>query len=593
MGGIAGIFHIATRKPVDPARVGGMARALAYRGVDPGNVWTGPGVGLCGHAPPAATEDGALRVILDGRIDNADAVWVALEAAGVGLPRDVRDDQLLLHAWRRWGVECLPRIEGAFAFALHDAARGALWLVRDRLGVKPLHHAILSDGAVLFASELKGLLAHPLLRTAPDISAIEAYLALGYVPDDACLAEGVSKLPAGHHLLLRLGHPVPAPVRWWTLGAAGPAPRSTATFADELGERMRAAVGAAMPRDGATGAFLRAGVDAAAVVALMAERSPGAIETCAIGYDDKDGAVPPVAARFATHHRYRTIGPDVGHPFDEPFADPSAWGTARLCALARESGAVALAGDGGEDVFAGHRRHLVHRREERVRRLMPARALHAAGLLYPPLGQSVDEAYATAIERIGRAERASLYSEAGRRALGGYRAEEPYLAALRAAPGRDALDRAYRADCSIRLPGGVLALLDRAGMAVGLEVRAPWADAALISFLAALPASLRGRATMKRALCRSLPRAILDAPEADAGPPVSLWLRGVFAAEVGRLARGSALAETGWFDAERLTLLAAEHPVGSVDHGRLLWPLLMLDHSLGRLFGLGPRRHAG
>jgi asparagine synthase (glutamine-hydrolysing) len=593
MGGIAGIFHIATRKPVDPARVGGMARALAHRGVDPGCVWTGPGVGLCGDAPPATTEDGALRIILDGRIGNAEAVRGALEAAGARLPRYVRDGALLLHAWRRWGVECLPRIEGAFAFALHDAARGALWLVRDRLGAKPLHHAILSDGAVLFASELKGVLAHPLLRTAPDISAIEAYLALGYVPDDACLAEGVSKLPAGHHLVLRLGHPVPSPVRWWALGAAGPEKRSAAALADELGERMRAAIGGAMPRDEAAGAFLPNGVDAAAVVALMAERSPGAIETCAIGYDDKDGAVPPVAARFATHHRHRTIGPGEGCPFDEPFADPSAWGTARLCALAREAAAVALAGDGGEDVFAGHPRHLIHRREDRVRRFMPARALRAAGLFYPPLGRSADEAYATAIERIGRAERASLYSEAGRRTLGGYRAEERTLAALRAAPGRNALDRAHQADCSILLPGGVLALLDRAGMAVGLDVRAPWADAALVSFLAALPTSSRSRATMKRALRRSLPRAILDAPEPDSGPPVSLWLRGAFADEVGQLARGSALAETGWFDAERLARLAAEHAAGSADHGRLLWPLLMLDHSLGRLFGLGPRRHAG
>jgi asparagine synthase (glutamine-hydrolysing) len=555
-----------------------MARALAHRGVDPGAVWTGRGVGLCGAAAPASAGGGTLHLVLDGRITNAGAVRAAL---GGTLAPDGGDAALLLQAWQRWGPACLPRIEGAFAFGLHDAAEGALWLVRDRLGVKPLHHAILSDGAVLFASELKGLLAHPLLRTAPDMAAIEAYLALGYVPDDTCLAQGVSKLAAGHYLRLRVGHPVPAPVRWSALGG------ERGARAGALAERMGAAVAAAMPGAGDAGALLRGGVDDAAVVALMAERSPGAVRTYAIGYGEEAGAPPLAVARFATQHRHKTMGPGEGRGYDEPFADPAAWGLARLCALARNGAAVALAGDGGDLVFGGQRG-----RAEWAHRLLPARARRAMGRLWPPLGRSPDEARAVAVERIGEAERMALYSAAGRAALGSWRAEAVSLAALRAAPGRDAAERAYQAECAVRLPGEVLALLDRAGMAAGLDLRAPWADAALLAFLAALPATARGRKAMRRALRQHLPRAIPTASQTGC-PPVALWLRDPFAAEVGRLARRSALAETGWFDGDAIARLVAEHAAARADHSRLLWPLLMLDRSLAGLFGLGPRAQAG
>ena len=147
--------------------------------------------------------------------DSAIAPPIAeLRALGAEFRTD-GDSEVILAAWQRWGPDCLTRLHGMFAFALYDVAARSLFLARDRLGVKPLHHVRLSDGSLAFASELKGLLRHPLLRQEPNLAAVEDFLALGYVPDDNCIVAGVEKLPAGHFLLLERGKPFPAPQRWW------------------------------------------------------------------------------------------------------------------------------------------------------------------------------------------------------------------------------------------------------------------------------------------------------------------------------------------------------------------------------------------
>ena len=225
MCGIAGIFHVDVPKPVDPARVEAMTDVLAHRGPDGSGIWTAPGVGL-GHrrlaiidlseagAQPMLTPDRRVAITYNGEIYNFREVRAELEAKGHVFTSE-SDTEVILAAWRQWGPDCLSRLNGMFALALYDADQDALFLARDRLGVKPLYFAELRDGALIFASELKGLLVHPRLRRTLSPQAIEDYLAFGYVPDDACIIEGVRKLPAGHHLTVRRGRPVPASVRWW------------------------------------------------------------------------------------------------------------------------------------------------------------------------------------------------------------------------------------------------------------------------------------------------------------------------------------------------------------------------------------------
>ena len=630
MCGIAGLFYPGLPKPIDPARIVAMSDAQAHRGPDGSGVWCVAGVGL-GHrrlaiidleggVQPMALPDQTLAVTFNGEIYNFREVRAELEALGARFVTD-SDTEVLLHGWRAWGPDLLARLNGMFAFALYDAERQSLFLARDRFGVKPLHVAELADGAVAFASELKGLLAHPLLRRAADFRAVEDYLGLGYVPDDACIVAGVQKLPAGHFLLLQRGRPVPQPVRWWDIDFTKRATGSTRDLQAELIERMRTAVRSRMIADVPLGAFLSGGVDSSAVVALMAERSKAAVKTCTIGFDeaglDETGHAAKVAERFATSHRTRTVGAeDYGlidtlvAAFDEPFADASALPTYRVCQLARESVTVALSGDGADEALAGYRRHRFFAAEERVRGLfspdLRTRVFGRLGALYPKadwaprpfrakttllaLAEDGAEAYAKAVGVTTPALRDQLYSASARAALGGHRAETRYVETMRAAPARDALDRAQYADIHHWLPGDILTKVDRTSMAVSLEAREPLLDHRLVEFEASLPPSLRlrggqGKWLMKKALEPWLPREILYRPKMGFVTPISSWFRHALADEAAALAKSPLLLQSGWFEPRTIARLAEDHRAGRAEHGRTLWQLVMLERSLARLFG--------
>ena len=626
MCGIAGLFHPGTPKPVEPVRIQRMIDALAHRGPDGEGVWTAPGVGLghrrlsiidlAGSAQPMHGPHERTSVLFNGCIYNYRALRAQLTDWRFQTDGDT---EVLLAAWARWGPAMLDRLDGMFAFAIHDADKQSLFLARDRFGVKPLHYVELADGSVAFASELKGLLAHPLLRRTPDLSAVEDYFAWGYVPDENCIVAGVRKLGAGHSLHLQRGKPVPVPHRWWQLSFEDRARGRQADLEAELLDRLRVAVRSRLVADVPLGAFLSGGVDSSAVVALMAESSRHAVKTCTIGFDerglDERAHADIVAQRFHTDHRSRVVSPDdlhlldtLVHHFDEPFADASALPTYQVSALARETVTVALSGDGADEAFAGYRRQRFWQAEERARGLMPGplrRAAGALGDIYPKadwaprplrakttllaLAGDGDEAYARAVGVTSPELRAQLFSPEARAQLGGYRAEDAWIAAMRAAPARDALDRAQYADVTRWLPGAMMTKVDRTSMAVGLEAREPLLDHRLVQFAATLPTTMRirsgqGKWLLKKTLEPFLPREILYRPKMGFVTPVSAWFRGRLAPQAAALARSKTLADTGWFDLSHLATLAEDHRTGRAEHGRTLWQFLMLEKSLQRLF---------
>jgi asparagine synthase (glutamine-hydrolysing) len=492
--------------------------------------------------------------------------------------------------------------------------------VRDRLGVKPLYYAQVSDGSVIFGSELKVLLAHPLLRREPSLTAIEDYLALGYVPDDACIVAGVRKLGAGMHLKLVRGRGLPEPQTYWDVSFADRSKAKAPELIEELTALMRDAVKLRMISDVPLGAFLSGGVDSSSVVAMMAENSRAAVKTCTIGFDveslDERAYADRVARRFATDHRTRIVSPDdyglldtlVTH-FDEPFADASALPTYRVCELARDEVTVALSGDGADEAFAGYRRHLFQHRGERARSLMPAAIrqplFSALGRIYPKmdwaprflrakstfqeLAVSGGEAYARSVGFTPPELRARLYTHSFTQKIDGHRAEDRIITAMENAPARDAIDRAQYADLKIWLPGDILTKTDRMSMAVSLEAREPLLDYRLVEFAAKLPVGQRihgksGKYLMKRAMEPHLPHDILYRDKMGFVTPISQWFRDALAGEAAAVASGSTLARTGWLDPKAMRKLAADHKAGRADHGRLLWQLLVLDKSLARLF---------
>jgi len=628
MCGIAGIFHIETAKPVDPDRVERMCDAIAHRGPDGYGVWTAPGVALghrrlsiidvAGSPQPMASTDGRAMLVFNGEIYNYRELRQELRATGATFHTD-GDSEVILAAWQKWGPDCVSRLNGMFAFAIYDCEARTLFLARDRLGVKPLFLAPLSDGSVAFASELKALVAHPLLRREIDPLAIEDFLTWGYVPDTRSILKGVTKLPAGHTLLLQCGKPMPRPSQWWDISFADRRKGKPQDLEAELLHLLREAVTSRMVADVPLGAFLSGGVDSSSVVALMAEASAKPVKTCSIGFDvaalDESGYARQVAERFGTDHRARLVSPDdfaavntLAAMFDEPFADASALPTWRVCQLARETVTVALSGDGADEAFAGYRRHLFQHGEDRLRAFLPSAlrgpVFGALGAVYPKadwaprplrakttlLSLAGDSAagYARAIGVTPAEQRNLLYSSEFKRLRGDYRGESLVLNTMRNAPARSGLDRAQYADLKVWLPGDILTKVDRTSMAVSLEAREPLLDHRLIEFAATLPEAVRlrggqGKWLMKRAMRRYLPDDVLYRPKQGFVTPIAQWFRGPLADAAAAIGSSAALARTGWFDAGRVAALAQAHRVGTSDNSRVLWQLLMLDRSLARL----------
>lgn len=628
MCGIAGIFHTEGLKPVDPARVSRMLEVAAHRGPDGQGVWTAPGVGLghlrlaiidlAGSPQPMASTDGMAMLVFNGEIYNFRELRRELQAQGATFHTD-GDSEVILAAYQRWGVDCLSRLNGMFAFALYDLRARTLLLARDRLGVKPLHMATLSDGSVIFGSELKQLLAHPSLRREVDPLAVEDYLAWGYVPDGRAILTGVEKLPAGHYRLLRHDAPPSRPVQWWDVSFTDRERGSEADLGAHMLHHLREGVTSRMAADVPLGAFLSGGVDSSSVIALMAEASSDPVKTCSIGFDvgalDETAYAEKIARQFGTEHRARTVSADdfslvdkLAGMFDEPFADASALPMFRVCELAREHVTVALSGDGADEAFAGYRRQVFQHREEQVRGLFPQALrgplLGGLGALYPKmdwaprplrakatlmsLARSGEEGYARALSVTPPELRDTLYTPDFRRLRGEYRAEQPFVDLMRNAPARSGLDRAQYADLKFYLPGDILTKVDRTSMAVSLEAREPLLDHRLIEFGARLPEKMRvrgktGKWLMKDAMRRYLPDDILFRPKMGFVTPIAAWLRGPLAGEARAIAQGGTLARTGWFDSSRINALAEAHISSRSDHSRLLWQLLMLERSLSRL----------
>ncbi|WP_221791907.1 XrtA/PEP-CTERM system amidotransferase [Aquisediminimonas sediminicola] len=631
MCGIAGIYQLNDTGPVDPHRIKVMCDSIAHRGPDGEGIWTGPGIGLghrrlsiidiSGGAQPMTSTDGRLSLVFNGEIYNFAAVRGLLEALGHRFNTS-SDTEVILHGWRQWGADCVSQFDGMFSFAIYDRRDQSLFLCRDRFGVKPLYYAVLEEGALIFGSELKALLAHPGLHRTLNPHAVDAYLAFGYVPDHLCILAGVEKLPAGHALMVQRGRPLPKPSPYWDISFDRRASGSEEVYREGLLDHLRVAVKSRMVADVPLGAFLSGGVDSSAIVALMAEHSGQKVKTCSIGFNvaglDETGFAAEVASRFQTDHRSLTVNPhDFGlidvlaDHFDEPFGDASALPTYRVCQLARQRVKVALSGDGVDEALAGYRRYRLHANEDRVRAMLPRmirRPLFGAlGRIYPKadwapqylrakttfqgLTQDSAESYAMAVGVTSHAQRHRLYTPEFARSLQGHRAEACYIDLIRNAPATDPLSAVQYADLKLWLPGDILTKLDRMSMAVGLEAREPLLDHRLVQYAAEIPAEMRlrggeGKYIFKQAMSGHLPDHILYRRKMGFVTPIGSWFRGPLADEARRFVGNAAIAHAGMFMPDMLHKFTEDHIAGRADHGRLLWLLMMLDRSLAKIFSL-------
>jgi asparagine synthase (glutamine-hydrolysing) len=610
MCGIAGVLrgHAADRAALlDEARA--MAERLAHRGPDDSGEFADPASGLAlgfrrlaildlspaGHQPMESAS-GRWVLVFNGEVYNFEELRAALPDPPPW--RGHSDTEVMLAAFEAWGVRgAVERFAGMFAFALWDRRERTLHLVRDRMGVKPLHYGW-SGGALHFASELKALRALP--RTI-DRVALDDYLAYGFVPGPRTIYENVRKLPPATILSIGAGDESAEPVPYWSVAdVAEHSERFRGSF-DEAVERLGALVSDSvrlrMIADVPLGLFLSGGIDSSLIAATMRRHATGPVKTFTIGFTDPEydeaRSAAAIAKYLGTEHTelYVTAEeamdaiPAMAEVFDEPFADSSQIPTYIVSRMARRSVTVALSGDGGDELFGGYHRYFLGRKLWTKRARVPSflRGPAATVLARTPSprlrgiagalsARSPDDLYATTMTA-GRLPARMLKQGRGEQRR----------------TRHDVAERMMLLDQLGYLPDDILVKVDRASMAVSLEAREPLLDHRLVEFAWTLPLDMKlepmaGKKILRALLARDLPPTLFERRKMGFGLPVGEWLRGPLRGWAESLLNEHRLREEGLIDPKPVLAAWREHLAGR-DRQPLLWTVLMLEAWLRRWGG--------
>jgi asparagine synthase (glutamine-hydrolysing) len=590
-----------------------MCRVIEHRGPDDQGTMLGDGVALgmrrlsiidlAGGHQPMSSDDGAVTVVFNGEIYNFRELRGELEARGIRF-RTESDTEAIVRSYEQFGVECVARLRGMFAFALWDARSKTLFVARDRVGKKPLYYTVSPNGEFVFGSELKSVVEHPDVRRDVDPRAIDAYLTLGYVPEPLSAFCDIQKLPPGCYLVLEDGEV--SVTQYWDFRFEEPDERSESEYVEELRALIDEAVRIRLVSDVPLGAFLSGGVDSSTVVGLMARHTDRPVKTFSIGFNEdsyNELKYARVAAKaFNTEHHEFIVTPEICNvvdklvwQFDEPFADSSAIPTYMVSELAREHVKVVLTGDGGDEVFAGYTRYAVDRRRSGFAYLPGA---VRAGILRPlsyrlphgTLGRNF--IHNIALDPVDRyLDSASVFTTMHKRDL--YTEDFRSFVQPDGVPARvrelasrvgtgDALDRLLYIDAKTYLPGDILTKVDRMSMAVSLEARAPLLDHKLIEAAARIPAALKMKRLdtkyiLKRAVRGSVPDEILNRPKQGFMVPIQEWINKELRARIHDTLTSERARQRGVLEPRYVEVLLDEHERGRRDHAGRLWALFMLE----------------
>jgi len=575
MCGIAGMMSF-DQQPVSLDQLQAMCAAISHRGPDEEGFYVGQGVGLgirrlsiidlkTGHQP-VHNEDGTIWVVFNGEIYNFRELQTQLKDLGHTF-YTATDTEVIVHLYEEYGGHCVEHLRGMFAFALWDGRRRQLLLARDRLGIKPLHYAVVG-GRLLFASELKALLQVPELERKLNWSSVNHVFTFLTTPPSESIIEGIRKLEPGHFLIASPGKDL-LTERYWELRFEPDYRRPEEEFVEELRELLQESVSLHLVSDVPLGAFLSGGIDSSSVVATMARMTSRPVKTFSIGfhegvYNEVEYA-RVVAERFGTEHHELILEPDVQKVIedlawylDEPFGDPSAIPTYMVSKLASEHVTVVLSGDGGDELFGGYDKYVVEERERRYP--VPPVARAVLGMISAMMPEGMRgrnfvrhfslagfERYLDAVTLFKRDAQKKLFSSEAFEQLANcdpWRLAADHL--LNGHAGKaDWLSAVQRFDLKGYLPLDILSKVDRMSMAHSLEARVPLLDHKFVEFAARIPPELRLRNgttkyLFKRAMRGILPDAIIDRPKHGFAVPLGCWFRG----QLGDFLRELLLSET-------------------------------------------------
>jgi asparagine synthase (glutamine-hydrolysing) len=565
-------------------------------------------VDLAGGVQPMWNSGRTIGVVFNGEIYNHLELRAALVAKGHSFRTDHSDTEVLVHGYAEWGEDLPRRLNGMFAFAIYDVARGRLFFARDRFGKKPLYYRCRPD-LFAFGSELSALLAHPRVERRIDRTALKKLFAYGFIPSPRSLYQDIFRLPAGHQMAFAIDQPGHVRVRkYWEFAIEPPATvpaNPEAVWGEELRHLLAQSVRRRLMSDVPLGVFLSGGIDSSAVLAYAAkELTQGRVQTFSIGFRepsfDESGHARAVAKHFGSEHheeilsidRARELVPAVLGRLDEPFGDPSIVPTFQLCEFARKRITVALGGDGGDELFAGYD---------------PFRALGVArwyGALVPSWMQGgvrrlaellpVSEANMSLDFRIKRGLRGASYpprlwnpvwlgpleaTEISQLLDEPVVVEELYEEAIQAWESTSAthvVDKTLEFYTRLYLPDDILTKADRASMMVSLELRSPFLDQDVADFARRIPHEYKYRHgqtkyLLKAALRGVVPDEVLGRRKKGFGIPITQWLR---TWDSGGFTRAAGLVG----NRARVAATLAEHKAGKRDNRLALWCLLALEH---------------
>ena len=622
MCGIAGQLNFDGR-PVERDGVEAMVTCLAHRGPD------GSGVRIFGSAAlahrrlkiidltdaacqPMTNEDGSIWLTYNGEIYNYAELRDELERAGHHFA-SATDSEVIVHGYEQWGVDCLHRFNGMFAFALWDQARQRLWLVRDRLGVKPLFYSLSSTG-VTFGSEVKAVLGHPAVDRTLDYEALAYYLALNYLPAPFTLFKHIRQLEPGQQLLADADGSVQLSHYWDLRYDNDPPPRTEASWRDELDALMNDSVRIRLRSDVPFGVFLSGGVDSSGVASWMSRHLDTPVQAFTASfredsYNELRYARMAAAATGAELHEHvidanaAMLLPTIVSHAEEPTADSSMVAVYHLARFARQRVTMVLSGDGADDMLAGyetHQAYYVHRAYQALPRLL------RQGLITP-----IVESLPTSFEKVSlesklkrfvaageldwQAAHASwrmIFSPADRRRLLAPITSHPESAAdaadlykswFRRTNARDPLNQMLYVDTMLYLPADMLVKIDRMTMAHGLEAREPYLDYRVVELCARMPVSLKlhrfrqKKYILKQVLRGRIPDPVLFRKKQGFNVPKAHWIRSGLRDFVSDVLAPSRIRAMNILDPAVVSELIETHFTGRRDRSHEIWSLLVLS----------------
>lgn len=635
MCGISGILYHDSSQTVVEDVLRRSADAIAHRGPDAAGYWTEGNVGLAhrrlsiidlaGGDQPMGNEDGSVQVVFNGEIYNFRELREQLERRGHHF-RTRSDTEVLVHLYEEEGDRFVERLRGMFAFALWDGRQQRLLLARDRIGLKPLYY-YRDHEKFLFGSEIKAILAVPDVGREIDPEALEDFLAYGVICGARSIFRGVRKLAPAHVLVVEPGRPERRPHRYWQLQAEPDDALSLEEWQEAVEEKIVETVRAHRIADVPVGAFLSGGLDSSALVATLAQSGEETLQTFSIGFHEEAFSELPyarqVARRYGTQHVEEIVTPEAVHSleelvhfYDEPFADASAIPTMCVSRLARRHVKVVLSGDGGDEAFGGYSRYAHDLREAGFRKAIPKWlrlfVLSQLAAMWPKadwlprplraktaltnLSLDAPAAYANTISLCRPPLRRQLLSGDVQRLINGYRPESQVVSSYSVA-ANDPLRGMIAADVAVLLPDDFLTKVDRASMAVGLEVRPPLVDHELLELSARIPSRWKiqdgeTKWLLKRLYQERLPRDVVWRKKQGFELPVDQWLRGplreLFEASV--LSTTSRLGD--YVNQTTANRLYRSHLAGVGRHGGVLWSLLVLGCWMETYLGQSVPREA-